>query len=80
MRNLLYVFTLVAILSLVFGGGLPLAIAAGVDAPRWLLARAGGLPMVIPPLGSYQSGLRMTRFDNSYFLDEGVDERFVRVG
>ena len=63
-----------------FGGGLPLAIAAGVDAPRWLLARAAGLPMVIPPLGSYQTGLRMTRFDDSYFLDEGADERFARFG
>lgn len=63
-----------------FGGGLPLAIAAGVDAPHWLLARAAGLPVNIPALGSYQVGLTMTRFDDSYFLDEDANERFARVG
>ena len=51
-----------------FGGGIPLGIAAGVDSPRWLLAKAAGLEVEIPPLGSYQVGLRMTRFDNSFFL------------
>lgn len=60
------------------GGGLPLAIAAGVDAPRWLLARAAGLPVDIPPLGQYQVGLAMTRFDDSFFLDEAARERFAR--
>ncbi|MCB0112165.1 MAG: ATP-grasp domain-containing protein [Caldilineaceae bacterium] len=53
-----------------FGGGVPLGVAAGVDAPRWLLAKAAGIPIEIPPIGSYQSGLYMTRFDDSYFLSE----------
>lgn len=55
------------------GGGVPLGIAAGVDSPRWLLARAAGLPIEIPPLGSYRTGLYLTRFDESFFLSE--DER-----
>jgi len=52
------------------GGGAPLAIAAGVDFPRWLLARASGLPIDIPPLGTYQVGLYLTRFDESAFLTQ----------
>lgn len=52
------------------GGGVPLGIAAGVDSPRWLLAKAAGIPIDIPPLGSYQVGLYLTRFDESYFLTE----------
>ncbi|MDA2910953.1 ATP-grasp domain-containing protein [Nitrospiraceae bacterium AH_259_D15_M11_P09] len=52
------------------GGGLPLSIAAGADVPRWLLARAAGIPIDIPPLGSYRSGFYMTRFDESFFLSE----------
>lgn len=55
------------------GGGVPLGIAAGADSPRWLLARAAGLPIEIPPLGSYRIGLYLTRFDESFFLSE--DER-----
>lgn len=51
-----------------FGGGVPLGIVAGVDSPRWLLAKATGLEFEIPPLGSYQVGLSMTRFDDSFFL------------
>ena len=53
-----------------FGGGLPLGIAAGVDSPRWLLAKAVGLEVEIPPLGNYQVGMSMTRFDNSFFLSK----------
>ena len=52
------------------GGGIPLGIAAGADSPRWLLARAAGLAVEIPPLGSYRSGLYLTRFDDSFFIDE----------
>jgi carbamoyl-phosphate synthase large subunit len=52
------------------GGGVPLGIAAGVDAPRWLLARVAGLPVEIPPLGTYRTGLYLTRFDDSFFLTE----------
>jgi carbamoyl-phosphate synthase large subunit len=53
-----------------FGGGVPLGIAAGVDSPRWLLAKAAGLPVDIPPLGTYNTGLYLTRFDDSFFLSE----------
>lgn len=55
------------------GGGVPLGIAAGVDSPRWLLARAAGLPVEIPPAGTYRTGLYLTRFDESFFLT--ADER-----
>ena len=52
------------------GGGIPLGIAAGVDSPRWLLASAAEIPVEIPPLGTYKTGLYMTRFDDSFFLTE----------
>jgi carbamoyl-phosphate synthase large subunit len=55
------------------GGGVPLGIAAGVDSPKWLLAKAAGLPVDLPPLGTYQTGLYLTRFDESFFLT--ADER-----
>ncbi|MBN1439309.1 MAG: ATP-grasp domain-containing protein [Anaerolineales bacterium] len=53
-----------------FGGGCPLGFAAGADSPRWYLAEAAGLPMRIPPRGSYKQGLFMTRFDDSFFFEE----------
>jgi len=53
-----------------FGGGVPLGIAAGVDSPRWLIANAAGLDVEIPPVGNYQVGMRLTRFDDSFFLSE----------
>jgi carbamoyl-phosphate synthase large subunit len=53
-----------------FGGGCPLGIAAGVNSPKWYLAEAAGLPIKIPALGSYKQGYYMTRFDESFFLDE----------
>jgi carbamoyl-phosphate synthase large subunit len=57
------------------GGGAPLGIAAGVDYPDWLLARVAGLPVEIPPLGHYQTGLYMTRADDSFFLTEADYEQ-----
>jgi carbamoyl-phosphate synthase large subunit len=51
-----------------YGGGVPLGIAAGVDSPKYLLARALRMPVVVPPLGQYEEGLYMTRFDESFFL------------
>jgi carbamoyl-phosphate synthase large subunit len=51
-----------------FGGGMPLGVAAGVDSPRWLLAQAAGLPVHIPPLGSYKVGLYFTRCDRSFYI------------
>jgi carbamoyl-phosphate synthase large subunit len=61
-----------------FAGGAPLGIKAGVDSPRMLLARAAGLPAQMPPLGEYQTGLYMTRFDDAFFLSEG--ERAAMLG
>jgi carbamoyl-phosphate synthase large subunit len=55
------------------GGGVPLSIAAGVEFPTWLLAKVAGLPVDVPPLGTYQTGLYLTRFDESFFL--AADER-----
>jgi carbamoyl-phosphate synthase large subunit len=51
-----------------FGGGFPLALAAGADAPQWLLASAAGIPVNSPPMGTYQKGLHVARFDESFFL------------
>ncbi len=50
------------------GGGLPLAVAAGVDAPARLLAAAAGLspPQVAPD--AYEDGLFLTRCDESFFV------------
>lgn len=59
-----------------FGGGVPLGIAAGVKAPHWYLALASGMTLDIPPLGSYQVGLYMSRFDTSVFLGE---EEYVQI-
>lgn len=59
-----------------FGGGVPLGIAAGVRSPHLLLALAAGRPVEIPPLGSYQVGLYLTRFDDSFFLSE---EDYARI-
>lgn len=50
------------------GGGLPLGIRAGIDAPLWLLARAAGLTCAIPPLGQYEAGLTISRFDEAVYL------------
>ena len=58
-----------------FGGGAPLGIAAGCDAPRWLLAEAAGLPVDAPPIGSYKVGLYMTRFDDSFILNNDEVEK-----
>jgi carbamoyl-phosphate synthase large subunit len=59
------------------GGGIPLGVAAGADSPGWLLARAAGLPVTIPPLGSYQTDLAITRFDESYFLGKVEREQMA---
>jgi carbamoyl-phosphate synthase large subunit len=50
------------------GGGVPLAIAAGARVAEWLLASAAGIPVEVPPLGAYESGVFLTRFDDSFFL------------
>lgn len=59
------------------GGGIPLAIAAGVDVPALLLASTAGVPVerIRPP--GYQLGLHITRFDDSYFISE--EQRVKRM-
>jgi carbamoyl-phosphate synthase large subunit len=53
-----------------FGGGAPLGFAAGMRSPQWLLAHVAGRAVDLPPLGSYEVGLHMTRFDESFFIRE----------
>jgi carbamoyl-phosphate synthase large subunit len=53
-----------------FGGGCPLGIAAGANSPKWYLAEAAGAKVKIPPLGEYQRDLYMTRYDESFFVEE----------
>jgi carbamoyl-phosphate synthase large subunit len=53
-----------------FGGGLPLALAAGAPFPRWLLSIAAGHHLQVPPLGSYEVGLYLSRYDESLFISE----------
>jgi carbamoyl-phosphate synthase large subunit len=50
------------------GGGVPLGVAAGVDFPKYLIAKAAGIAIDVPPVGQYEEGVHMTRFDNSYFV------------
>ncbi|MCA9262218.1 MAG: ATP-grasp domain-containing protein [Planctomycetales bacterium] len=52
------------------GGGVPLAIAAGVDIPQLILAASTGQWQPTGHLPAYQVGLHMTRFDESFFLGE----------
>jgi carbamoyl-phosphate synthase large subunit len=55
------------------GGGSPLAIAAGADFPRWLLARAAGIAIEVPAIGTYRTDVFLTRFDESLFLSGASD-------
>lgn len=50
-----------------FGGGAPLAIRAGADFPRWLMAELLGLPVRIAK-NAYRDGMTMLRYDQSVFL------------
>lgn len=60
------------------GGGVPLGIAAGVDGPALLLARAAGLAIDAPPIGEYRVGLYTSRFDDSFMLTEDDREAMAR--
>ncbi len=53
-----------------FGGGCPLGIAAGANSPKWYLAEAAGIKVRIPPMGEYQRDLYLTRYDESFFVEE----------
>ncbi|MBN1267592.1 MAG: ATP-grasp domain-containing protein [Anaerolineales bacterium] len=67
-----------------YGGGHPLSIAAGAASPTWYLAAAAGMIVEPKALGTYQTGLYMTRYDDSFFLDEGaygqIKGRSIRSG
>jgi carbamoyl-phosphate synthase large subunit len=60
-----------------FAGGAPLAFAAGVPAPRWYLEEAAGRSVQPPGLGAYQAGVFLTRYDDSFFLDEETHARMA---
>ena len=52
-----------------FGGGFPLAYAAGAKYPDWLMAMLRG--ETLPErFGEYQAGLYMTRYNTEYFTAE----------
>jgi carbamoyl-phosphate synthase large subunit len=51
-----------------FGGGFPLAHAAGGDYPAWILALRRGESLE-PRLGQYRRGLYMTRYYSEIFLE-----------
>jgi carbamoyl-phosphate synthase large subunit len=53
-----------------FGGGYPLAQAAGADFPRWLLQETAGLPLDPPEADSdqWQDNLAMLRYDEAVFV------------
>jgi carbamoyl-phosphate synthase large subunit len=50
-----------------FGGGVPLAIHAGADFPKWILQELLGQRPRINALG-YQDDIAMLRFDDSVFV------------
>ncbi len=52
-----------------FGGGFPLALAAGGSYPGWLLDMVAGIP-VEPQLRDYRAGLHMTRSYVEHFVQQ----------
>jgi carbamoyl-phosphate synthase large subunit len=50
-----------------FGGGVPLAIHAGADFPKWILSELAGRKPRINPTG-FRDDVAMLRFDDSVFL------------
>lgn len=53
-----------------FGGGLPLAITSGINIPAIILAKQAGMDVDTPPIGTYKTGLYVSRFDNAYFIEQ----------
>ncbi len=51
-----------------FGGGVPLAIQAGADFPRWLMAELLGRKLRYKPM-AYRDGVTMLRYDQSVFSE-----------
>ncbi len=50
-----------------FGGGVPLAIHAGADFPKWILSELLGKRPRINPTG-FRDDIAMLRFDDSVFV------------
>jgi len=59
------------------GGGFPLGVAAGADSARLLVARLADIPVPLPQIANYRSGVYMTRFDDSFFLGEAERKTIV---
>jgi carbamoyl-phosphate synthase large subunit len=53
-----------------FGGGVPLAIAAGAPYPKWLLELAAHPSIELPQIGSYKTGIYLTRYDESLIISK----------
>ena len=53
-----------------YGGGAPLGIAAGVNSPEWYIKEHLGIPFDVPQLCDYKRNLYMTRYDQTFFLNE----------
>ena len=51
-----------------FGGGVPLAIAAGADLPKYLIQEVLGLP-ITAKMGEFTDRLVMLRYDQAVFLE-----------
>ncbi|MFQ5491121.1 MAG: ATP-grasp domain-containing protein [Phycisphaerae bacterium] len=51
-----------------FGGGVPLAIQAGADFPKWLMAELIGKKLRDDPM-AYQDGLTLLRYDQAIFVN-----------
>jgi carbamoyl-phosphate synthase large subunit len=60
------------------GGGVPLAIAAGVDVPSILLSLAAGFPIEDLVECEAEAGWYMTRFDESIFVKDDVGAKLER--
>ena len=53
-----------------YGGGAPLGIAAGANSPAWYIKEHLGISFQVPVLGEYKRSLFMTRYDQTFFLNE----------
>lgn len=61
-----------------FGGGVPLAIRAGADFPKWILAEALGRRPRIRENG-FRDDIAMLRFDDSVFVENASKRKHVHL-
>lgn len=62
-----------------FGGGVPLAIHAGADFPRWLLMEWQGRKPRIR-LDHFRDGVTMLRYHQAFFEEKGAAPRVIHAG